>query len=564
MGIRDTFAKKPEKLVLRFRRELEKLAYWTSEGINKEEREIFHPDDIKKFWTEAYDDGDSRLKILCKTLFEKDYETAMGDIRDRRLRVLSVMVYCDWRDWDKFKSMVQYPLLRTGTVTNEALPLKRTNIPVYLGCDEITSRHFERNQWAFIPIIIGPNNTLDSERYRPPFLASHLEEIGSGAFSTVMKVTIPGKFLAPGVRGSTQEDALFRFAWKKFTSGRPGDFVRELQNLKKLENSRHDNIMDSVADLTYGQEAGILFPLAVCSLHELLLSDSERGRTIREKILGAPNALQDILCEMSKLAEAIYHLHQNIKGESRRHHEGVHGDLHLKNIVIATEPTEKAPAGEWKVIDFGLSIIREEAVPRAGYMSIMPQETIYASGLYPPPEIVMSTGKKAISPKNDVYSFGCILASTLAFLLGGQPGALEFENMKEGPFFDIKGGKAVRKIEVDRWLEDMTSRFGKEHPWISQTVDIINKCTKSKPERRLHSKELSDKLDSTVYALPRNAQPPVWDPKQPRIVSPTRGLPVLIARPPFHISRPELRRQSGSKESGSSNPQTFESFSSTA
>lgn len=205
MGIRDTFTKKPHKLVTKLRRELEEVAYWTCEGVNKEEKEIFHPDDIKKFWTEAYDDGDSRLKILCKVLFERDYETAMGNIRDRRLRVLSVMVYCDWRDWDKFKSMVQYPLLRTGTVVDEGLPLERGKISIYLGCDEITSRHFERNQWAFIPIIIGPNNNLKSERYRPPFLSSHMEEIGSGAFSTVMKVTIPGNFLAPDIRGSTQE-----------------------------------------------------------------------------------------------------------------------------------------------------------------------------------------------------------------------------------------------------------------------------------------------------------------------------------------------------------------------
>lgn len=319
--------------------------------------------------------------------------------------------------------------------------------------------------------------------------------------------------------------------------------------------------MDSVADLTYGQEAGILFPRAVCSLHDLLLSESERGRTIRQKILQAPNALQAILCEMSKLAEAIYHLHQNIKGESRRHHEGVHGDLHLKNIVIATEPTEKAPAGEWKVIDFGLSIIREDALPLPEYMSAVPQDTtFYGSGLYPPPEIVMSTGKKAISPKNDVYSFGCILASTLAFLLGGQPGALEFENWKEGPFFDIKGGKAVRKIQVDRWLNDMASRFGKENPWIIQTVDLIYKCTISKPGRRLHSKEVSDRLDSTVYALPRNAKAPVWDPEPPSITPPPR---VLIPRRSFPFPRPELRRKSGSKESGRPKPPIFQSFSST-
>lgn len=181
--------------------------------------------------------------------------------------------------------------------------------------------------------------------------------------------------------------------------------------------------MYSVADVSYGNEFGILFPLAVCSLRELSLGNSKNAKEMREMILRPPEALQSILCQTSKLAEAISHLHTNIKGEFRQHHKAVHGDLHLNNIVIATRPTEKSKAGEWKVIDFGLSVIREEAPLRTGYTKIASMNTRrYGTGANPPPEFAMDD---AISPKNDVYCFGCILASILAFLLGGQCGAVK-------------------------------------------------------------------------------------------------------------------------------------------
>lgn len=206
MAIRDSFA---SELVPRFRKELGRIAHWTCEashnGVEKEEKEIFHYDDVMDFWIGEYDGmHDTRLQLICMALFQRDHKRMAEKIIEHRLKILSVMVYCGWEDWAKFKHMVQ----ESSSSTNDLnLPLKRAEISTELGCDKNRARHFDHNQWAFIPITIGSDESsnYNSDRYRPPFLSSFSEEIGSGAFANVMKVEIPRKFLADGIVSSIQE-----------------------------------------------------------------------------------------------------------------------------------------------------------------------------------------------------------------------------------------------------------------------------------------------------------------------------------------------------------------------
>lgn len=184
------------KLLEEFRKDLLHHRYHIQD-INDDPKEIFHPDDVTHFWIESPRGFSvSRVESLCRSLLEDKENAPVDDIskemRKNMLRLVSVMLFCNWGNWDKFKDLILNA--QPWPISDKSLPLKLTQIDHYLGGNEEDELDFDRHQWAFIPIIIGTLDRYTNDRYRPPFLRKKTVEIGSGSSAIVHKVVIPKGF----------------------------------------------------------------------------------------------------------------------------------------------------------------------------------------------------------------------------------------------------------------------------------------------------------------------------------------------------------------------------------
>lgn len=84
-----------------------------------------------------------------------------------------------------------------------------------------------------------------------------------------------------------------------------------------------------------------------------------------------------------------------VEGLEILHYRGyVHRDLNPKNILFHD--------GKWKLIDFGIALIRGAPEPRLKYL-----RSAWGSKNYAPPEQATSFG--GVTPAADIYAFGCLL-----------------------------------------------------------------------------------------------------------------------------------------------------------
>ncbi len=131
------------------------------------------------------------------------------------------------------------------------------------------------------------------------------------------------------------------------------------------------------------------------------------------------------LVQISGIAGAIEFLHRIRPEEGRTCY--CHMDLKPENIVIFEDTTSFFPVGVWKVIDFGISVVRE-AKPiwvQTSTPGKIPGRITYTvgtnvkqlGGIYQAPE-VNNQVEKVMGRRSDIWSLGCIFAEVLAANLG--------------------------------------------------------------------------------------------------------------------------------------------------
>ena len=151
----------------------------------------------------------------------------------------------------------------------------------------------------------------------------------------------------------------------------------------------------------------------------------------------------------SDIARALGYAHE---------HGIVHRDLKPSNILVSRD-------GKVKLVDFGIAHIEEElggkGLTRAGFSMGTPA--------YMSPE---QTDGKPADPSSDIWSFGCVLyeifSGKRAFAAIGKSTVIE----------NIRKGKR----------SPQTEQFGQTVPWGLRRM--INRCLKTKPEKRPSTKKL--------------------------------------------------------------------------
>lgn len=140
--------------------------------------------DLEAIWTKH-----SRLKkFFSRSEWGKQHWL---EIRDRLLRVVSILVYIKWNKWDTFKDTFFHHKDAYGKHDrlDDHLPfasLSKLEEPSFLG---VYGQNFHADQYVFLPVTIeqGEVHRWSKER-RLPFLESHW--LGEGASANVYKETI--------------------------------------------------------------------------------------------------------------------------------------------------------------------------------------------------------------------------------------------------------------------------------------------------------------------------------------------------------------------------------------
>ncbi|KAH8422340.1 uncharacterized protein LDX57_000097 [Aspergillus melleus] len=458
---------------------------------------------LQIIWSEA------RLKEFVK-LFDPGFDkTSIPDVQQRYIQTLSILVSIKWDGWPRFGTI----FLMQGRAD--------CDIPT-LTLDALEDSRFLGPEWAdiffsercvFCPIdILEGQNIVQTNEWRLPFLKC-IEGSKFGGFGEVVKGAIaPGHFRPLDGRRANGEPSKTStlVACKSFSTRR--DFRNEVENLSLLRGSPswHDRIVLSLATVTMKQQFSIIFPCADMDLDEFLAGEYEQFPVF---------TLSDLVNEASGLAGALAFLHGGLQPENLKCR---HMDLKPPNVLIFKSKGYRA--GEWKITDFGISIIdKPDQHPETVSDLVqditfpVPGEVPYHTSTYQPPE---ASNDRPFGRRSDVWSLGCILMRVLAFGLGGkdglqdldvQRGELDGLSYRNDKFY--RGSPPVLNPHVGEWLDTLIARYPEySHEFLARCRDLLFKMLSiEKYQRPLSSEVYEDLLDILENAPPERRLRPASD-----------------------------------------------------
>lgn len=204
-----------------------------------------------------------------------------------------------------------------------------------------------------------------------------------------------------------------------------GNENEEERILASLRSLRHQNIIALLTSYSIGPVHNLIFPLAQGNLETLLCSPKDA----LPPNLRHPHA---ILRQTYGLSSALEMVHNFFVGDYDLNMIGCHHDLSPKNVLIKD--------GKFLLADFGLSRLDDAE----GWAE---RELKRLHGPYNAPECEsLREGfiKKAVGTPSDVWSFGCIFAEIVTFLLRGPEGIQDFRM------------KRKTKVHIPSWKVDHT------------------------------------------------------------------------------------------------------------
>jgi serine/threonine protein kinase len=514
---------------------------------------------------------------------EEDPQTLMPcniDIPGKELlKVVSILVYIHWNSWSDFQSIF---FDDDGSPRSDrrdtALPLSLETLANsdFLGDYAIL---FNEHQYAFLPIVIAENqDPRYGNRYRLPF-TSESNDVDTGSYGEVTRVTVAkGQFCFAGdkiVNGSVSrwpEYSLFGYQADKFLKEKVlarkrmhvvRSWQQEVENLKILRGSRlgHKHIMQHIGTLTLGREFNIFFEWADKDLEKFLQSETRHN----------PKAL---VSQVMQLASALHYLHYQIVGADGSQIICCHMDLKPNNILVVRE--EGYPVGKWMIADFGISVfkntkvlsIRDQATSLATKDSKNPPQR--APGPYQAPEVEYTSNTRGrltdnhnsarVGRKGDVWSFGCVLATVLAFTLGGKAyvddlkksrSTMEAVSQENDRFYQpirprvYLATQMIVKPEVECWLTNIQEKNPLQ--WVADCVTLIRRTLEIDQEKRPSAGQVEGELVGILgLSFQRYAQslprPPQANAPDDRILPTLREDMVDTETEPLHVDRPVLAR----------------------
>ncbi|KAL8791675.1 MAG: hypothetical protein Q9195_005758 [Heterodermia aff. obscurata] len=344
--------------------------------------------------------------------------------------------------------------------------------------DDIVTRQFHEKQKEFtIPIFDKsalPRNFKGEITL--PFLEDH--HIGSGGFGNVYKIKIPSSYHRYSVSSEW-------FVRKEFRpESTQNDFERELQNLSMLRLLRHPNIVELLGVYTHDGMHNFLFPLA---------SEGTLAELFRSERSPHFQSSEEYFIALAGLGSAVCAMH-DYSSESLRA-IGCHHDLKPSNVLV--------DKSDFILADFGLSRLKE-----------LPQTSATLSkdarGDYLAPEcedLEADCEKQLIHRSSDIWSFGCIIAELLTYMIQGPTGVKAFEEKR---VYNVRGlvlwrfhcGPEKPSRAVTDWMAMIKSKSqGPQHRLALLVEDMLA----IRPEQRPRARVVKERL--CALALEATSQP---------------------------------------------------------
>ncbi|KAI1128865.1 kinase domain-containing protein [Nemania abortiva] len=328
---------------------------------------------------------------------------------------------------------------------------------------------FLEKQWEVTIPIMHKNmifRKLDTEVILP-FLRTH--KAGKGSMGTAWEIE-----LHPQCHRLSLAD--HKVIKKTITCGEDDDmnvFEKEVANLALLAHLKHPNIIQLYCSYVYRQEYNLIFAAADGGTLETLL----RGKND----IKGPEGSQ-LLLALADLASAINVMHDFTSEALDLTLSGCHHDLAPRNILIQGENLLLA--------DFGLSTFHN-----AEEDSLTTFKEVRGSYIAPECQTLHgnSVRTEKIGRASDIWSFGCILAEILIYMVQGAKGVDQFREERkvevtpEIEWFRFHQGPNRPNPTVDRWLTQLQDS---KEPFCRRMVGLIRQMLSMSPDQRPRSSQV--------------------------------------------------------------------------
>jgi serine/threonine protein kinase len=301
-----------------------------------------------------------------------------------------------------------------------------------------------------------------------------------------------------------------------------------------------DVILKNFASFVYGSSLNIIYPLADLDLHTFLEGNytTFQNRAVAFKP-------RHMLGQIRSLASALQFLHAELYIDGQMS-ECAHLDLKPDNILVfwRDDGGTDERAGQWKITDFGISVVRSRE-PGSGQperrtdqrlapgdiareISSRERSSMQAPrgpGPWQPPE--MQEGR--VTKSSDLWSFGCILATVLAFTLGGPEKVGELylcrrcEGQYDNDYFYTDG--PVVKSEVLQWLNaQVDAHSPAQRQWIKLSQDLIVELLNIDKNQRPSAQKARNKVSKILQMTESEAS--LWKPPRNRLPQKSSSPPI--------------------------------------
>ncbi|KAI9861845.1 MAG: hypothetical protein M1824_001956 [Vezdaea acicularis] len=370
----------------------------------------------------------------------------------------------DLVSWDHFRDL------------DPQLPFERDALERMLPRAFVATEFYDQ-QWQFLAPVFSKKLLPRELVKRIPLPITEKIKVGSGSFGTAYRIRIHPSHNGFGT--SVDES----FVLKSFSVGDESrdDYISEANNLSILSHLRHPYIIELLGAFTHDNEHHLIFPWAPGGDLAALLRGPAPEFQRRE----------DWLVALCRLASAIERVH-NVTAESLLDLPliGCHHDLKPRNILVKGTTLMLA--------DFGLSRFRDASEPSATRHRI-------GQGDYLAPEcedIENSFAKGTIGRSSDIWSFGCITAEILTYMLKGPDGVKDFRNQRRYRvpnylFFHFHHGPLTPSQGVAGWLSQLES----EPQVVPMLLPLIRQMLSVEPTQRPKAKEVQARLQFIAIRL---------------------------------------------------------------
>ncbi|OAL55032.1 kinase-like protein [Pyrenochaeta sp. DS3sAY3a] len=387
-------------------------------------------------------------------------DEVLGHILKHGIRIFGVLVLTD-------QVAATLNFIEKGELQDQRLPFDTTTLGTLL--PETAIDDFEESQWEVIALSFSRGTLHRSLRaeFILPFIKD--EKIGGGAFGTVYEISIHPDH-------QDLED-VFRRKLVRKELGNTGNHRVELENLAILSHLRHPNIVELLASYTYDGRHNLIFPLAEGgTLHELFNHDPKTTFFKSDLIF---------FIAIAGLSSAIDQVHDFTENRLDVKLMGCHYDLRPKNILVSGENLLLA--------DFGLSRFKDATEDSAtGFKQ--------GGGDYRAPECEdiddCHFEKHPISRSSDIWSFGCVLAELITYMIRGPAGVKDFKASRrfrkgKGDHVLFHCGPDEPNKAVEEWLTQLVSGASRVAKML---VGLIQQMLSLDPKKRPRAKEVTGTL----------------------------------------------------------------------